>query len=261
MTFRKAERHVYMEYINAKGIIVYQTDFNEADRMLTVLTDSEGIISVKAAGIRSLKRHDLAGAKPFIYGDYILTRSGDHYGIKECNIINAFLDITKDLDTLSTGCYILDIAGNMILPGEPSIEIFRLTLNSIFALNQGKADKKLLKAAYEMKICDLLGYTPHTFECMECFEEIEGDFCYFDLLNGGILCKNCCSSLNKNILKISTSTIEAINYVIDSDIKAFLSFKLNDSCLREFSEICEKFFLIHSGHTPKTLDYLKEMQE
>ena len=250
-----------MEYINAKGIIVHQTDFKEADRMLTLLTDSEGIISVRAAGIRSLKRQDLAGARPFIYGDYILTRSDDYYGLKECSIINAFLDISKDVDTLSTGCYILDVAGNMVLPGEPSIEFFRLTLNSIFALNQGKINKKLLKAAYEMKACDIMGYTPHTFECMECCSEIEDDFCYFDMLNGGILCKNCCAEVNKNIAKISPPILEAINYVLDSDLKSFLSFKLNDVCLKEFSEVCEKYFLIHSGFKPKTLDYLKEMQE
>ena len=247
-----------MDYINAKGIIVYQTDYNEADRMLTVLTDSEGIISVRAAGIRSFKRQDLAGAKPFIYGDYILTKNGDHYGLKECSIINAFLDIPKDLDSLATGFYILDAAGNMVLPGEPSIELFRLTLNSIFALNQGKIDKKLLKAAYEMKACDLMGYTPHTFECMECFEEIEGDFCYFDLLNGGILCQNCCNSPNKNIAKISRSALDAVNYVLDSDLKSFLSFKLGEAALNEFSDICERFLLIHSGFKPKTLDYLKE---
>jgi len=249
-----------MDYVNAKGIIVHQTDFNEADRMLTVLTDSEGIISVKAAGIKSFKRKDLDGAKPFIYGDYILTKNGDHYGLKECSIISAFFDISKDVDALSTGCYILDIAGNVVMPNEPSIEIFRLTLNSIFALNQGKIDKKLLKAAFEMKICDLLGYTPHTFECMECFEEIEDNFCYFDILNGGILCKSCCQEMNKNIIKIGIPIVEAINYVMDSDPKTFLSFNLNDSCLKEFCEISEKFFLTHSGVKPKTLDYLKEMQ-
>ena len=254
-----------MEYITVKGLIVQQTDFNEADRMLTILTDTEGVVSVKAAGVKSLKRKDISGAKLFIYGEYILTKSGDHYGLKECNIITPFFDISNDIESLGIGCYILDIAGSAALPGEPNMMLLRLTLNTLYALNQGKTDKKLIKAAYELKVCDLIGYTPHTFECLSCFEEIseiaEKDaFCYFDMLNGGITCKNCVGIPDKNIIKINMATVNAINYVIDADIKAYLSFNLKQEFLSELSEICEKFFLLHSGFKPKSLDYLANVK-
>lgn len=249
-----------MDFITAKGLIVKETDFNEADKMLTIMTDSYGLLHAKASGIKSLKRKELSGAKPFLYSEFTFSQKGDSLNLREANMVHSFLDIKNDLIALSLGFYILDILGNIAMDNQPNETLLRLTLNTLFALNQGKKDAALIKAAYELKVADIEGFTPHTFECMECGDELdEASFCYFDVLNGGILCKDCCQDVQRNILKISMPTLCAINYILDADIKSFLSFDLSAEAREEFSQVCEKYFLTQSDFHPKTLTYYKKV--
>ena len=249
-----------MDFITVKGLIVKETDFNEADKMLTIMTDSCGLIRAKASGIKSLKRKELSGAKPFLYSEFTLAQKGEYYSLREANILHSFLEIKNDLIHLALGFYILDILNNIGMENQPNPSLLRLTLNTLFALNQKKKSPQLIKAAYEMKISDIEGFTPHTFECMECGDELEdAPFCYFNILDGGILCKNCCQLTERNILKISKNTVNAINFILDSDIKNFLSFQLDEHSLAEFSMACERYFLTQSDFHPKTLDYYKKV--
>ena len=249
-----------MEFITVKGLIVKETEINEADKMLSIMTDSMGIVRAKASGIKSLKRKELSGAKPFLYSEFTLSQKGDYYNLREANMIQPFLEIKNRLTDLALGFYILDILGNVGMENQPNLPLLRLTLNTLFALNQGKKSPQLIKAAYEMKVCDIEGFTPHTFECMECGNDIEtAPICYFNVLDGGILCSNCCQILERTILKISVPTLNAINFILDSDIKSFLSFQLNPEVLTEFSTACERYFLTQSGFRPKTLEYCKKV--
>lgn len=249
-----------MEFITVKGLIVKETDFNEADKMLTIMTDSLGLITAKASGIKSLKRKELSGAKPFLYSEFTLSQKGDYYNLREANIIHSFLEIKNDLTDLALGFYILDVLGNIAMEDQPNEPLLRLTLNTLFALNKKTVSSPLIKGAYELKITDIEGFTPHTFECMECGGELEEEpFCYFNVLDGGILCKNCAMGEERTILKISPATLNAINFILDSDIKSFLSFRLEESLLGEFGTACERYFLTQSDFRPKTLDYLKKV--
>ncbi len=249
-----------MDFITAKGLIVKETDFNEADKMLTVMTDSYGLVHAKASGIKSLKRKELSGAKPFLYSEFTFAQKGDSLNLREANMLHSFLDIKNDLTNLALGFYILDILGNIGMENQPNEPLLRLTLNTLFALNQGKKDAALIKAAYELKVADIEGFTPHTFECMDCGNELEEEkFCYFDVLNGGLLCKDCCPGEERNILKISMPTFCAINYILDSDMKSFLAFDLSAESKKEFSQACEKYFLTQSDFHPKTLTYYKKV--
>jgi DNA repair protein RecO (recombination protein O) len=248
-----------MDFYTAKGIVIREVEFNEADKILTILTDNLGLITAKASGIKSMKRKELSGAKLFIYGDYILTKKGDFYNLKECNIITFFSNIKNDLESLSLGYYILEIAGNMAIEDEFDCNILRLTLNALFALNQNKINQKILKAAFEMKIACEIGYEPQIKQQEEISTSINTYF--FDLLNGIIIQDNNQSDMNKNMISLSAPTVKAIQYIISADIKNYLSFNLKDGYIKEFSDICEKFFLLHSGFSPKSLDYLKKITE
>ncbi len=249
-----------MDFITAKGLIVKETDFNEADKMLTIMTDSYGLVQAKASGIKSLKRKELSGAKPFLYSEFTFSQKGDYLNLREANLLHSFLDIKNSLTDLALGFYILDVLGNIAMENQPNEPLLRLTLNTLFALKQKSKPAPLLKAAYELKVCDIEGYTPHTFECMECGKEIDREpYLYFNILDGGIVCRDCCYGEERNILKVSLATVNAMNFILDADIKSFLSFRLDGSSLQEFSNACERYFLIQSDFRPKTLDYYKKV--
>lgn len=249
-----------MDFITAKGLIVKETDFNEGDQMLTIMTDAYGLVQAKASGIKSLKRKELSGAKPFLYSEFTFSQKGDYLNLREANMIHSFLEIKNSLTDLALGFYILDILGNIAMENQPNEPLLRLTLNTLFALKQKAKPAPLLKAAYELKVADIEGFTPHTFECMECGHELEGEpYLYFNILDGGIVCRNCSYGESRNIIKLSVPTANAINFILDADIRSFLSFQLHPSLLTELSNVCERYFLMQSDFRPKTLDYYKKV--
>ena len=249
-----------MDFITVKGIIVKETDFNEADKMLTIMTDTCGLLQAKASGIKSLKRKELSGAKPFLYSEFTLSQKGEYCNVREANMLHSFLNVKEDISALALGFYLMDIVTNVAMEHQPNLPLLRLTLNALFALCQHKKSPPLIKAAYEMKIADIEGFTPHTFECMKCGNEPESQpFCYFNIVDGGILCPTCCAAEERNIVKISPPVVNALNFILDADIQDFLSFQLGGDALQELSTVCEQYFLKQVDFKPKTLDYCKKV--
>ena len=173
-----------MEFIKTNGIVLSETQINEGDKMLTIYTDKFGIINAKAPGAKSLKRKDMAGINMFALGEYILTKNKQIYVIRECNIVTHFFDIKKDITTLSIGCYILEALKTVGTPEQPDNDLLRLALNCLYALSNNLKDPYLIKAAFEVKICVVMGVMPDMKYCMFCGEEIKGgEYVCYDFEN------------------------------------------------------------------------------
>ena len=249
-----------MEFIKTNGIVLSETQINEGDKMLTIYTDKFGIINAKAPGAKSLKRKDMAGINMFALGEYILTKNKQIYVIRECNIVTHFFDIKKDITTLSIGCYILEALKTVGTPEQPDNDLLRLALNCLYALSNNLKDPYLIKAAFEVKICVVMGVMPDMKYCMFCGEEIKGgEYVCYDFENHILSCTDCMDINTQNVRKIFFSTYKCISYIAESELNTFLNFSLNEVYIKELSEISEKLFLSQIDYTPKTLTYLKSI--
>ncbi len=245
-----------MDFFKAKGIVVGETAVNEGDKMLTIYTDEYGLINAKAPGAKSLKRKDMAGINMFAYGDYILTKNKQYYTVRECNIITHFFDIKKDISAFSVGCYILEavkLTGAYEMPDE---EILRLALNGLYALSNKIKSPLTVKAAFELRLCLILGVVPDMTDCMYCGEEISGNI-FYDLTNNILSCENCTDSASDNIKHISFEAYKCIKYITEADFNNFLKFRLSSQFENELFSFCERLFLTQLDFVPKTLTYLK----
>ncbi len=247
-----------MDFLTAKGIVVGETAINEGDKMLTVYTDKYGIINAKAPGAKSLKRKDMAGINMFAYGEYILTRNKQIYTVRECNIITNFFDIKKDITTLAVGCYILEAVRTVGTPEQPDEEILRLSLNCLYALSNNLKSPLLIKAAFEIKLCLILGVVPDMSECMFCQKPInDGEFVCYDFIENILACEECMDLNSENIKRISFEAYRCIRYITEASLTAFLKFNLPETFHKELFSFSERLFLTQIDFVPKTLTYLK----
>ncbi len=249
-----------MDFLTAKGIVVGETQINEGDKMLTIYTDEFGIINAKAPGAKSLKRKDMAGINMFAFGDYILTKNKQIYTVRECNIITHFFDIKKDIEAFATGCYILEAVKAVGTPEQPDADILRLALNCLFALANKLKAPLLIKAAFEIRLCLIMGVMPDMTECMFCGNVIEKtDFVCYDFVENILACESCMNVNSENIKKISFSAYECIRYIAEASLNTFLKFNLNELFHKELFMFSERLFLTQIDFVPKTLTYLKSV--
>ena len=250
-----------MEFIEAKGIVVGETQINEGDKMLTVYTDKFGIITAKAPGAKSLKRKDMAGINMFALGDYILTQNKQNYTVRECNIVSNFFNIKKDIHALGVGCYILDCIRLTGTPNQPDIDVLRLCLNVLYALSENIKNPYLIKASFEIKLCGILGVIPEPHICGFCCEEIDDKKdVYYDFYDCAFLCSNCVEEESGTVVMLKKSIYECARFIINSSLKDFLKFNLSENYLDDFCFFAEKLFVNQLEFVPKTLSYLKTLK-
>ena len=247
-----------MEFLTLKGIVLSEVEYNEADKIVTVYTDKLGIIKVNAKGAKSLKRTDLAGLNTFCLGEYIITEGKNMYTVRECSIITDFFDIRKDIKSLALGCYILECISMCGCENQPDEELFRLVLNTLYAAAKGKNSCNLIKSAFEMKLCQIMGGAPEIYECPACGNELtKENGIAFDFSENCFICSEC-KAFSENAVTVSYPVYLSVKHILTADLKGFISFHISPENEKELAELCEKYLLSNLEKKPNTLQYLKE---
>ena len=95
------------------GICLRSVEYGENDRIITLLTDKLGKISVRARGVSSPKSRLRHAAIPFSFGEYILSENGDFYSLKSFDYNDAFTSVADDLVRYFSGTAALEIADKL----------------------------------------------------------------------------------------------------------------------------------------------------
>ena len=117
-----------MELTNVRGLVVKETPVGEYDKLLTVVTEEMGRITVSGKAIRSLKSKHMPATQLFCYSSFTLKKSHGYYYISDSALIESFYGIRLDLDRLALASYLCDVAAEMAVEGVGDEELLRLTL-------------------------------------------------------------------------------------------------------------------------------------
>ena len=101
------------EEIKTEGICLRSVEYGESDRIITLLTDNQGKLAVRAKGISSPKSKLRHAATPFSFGEYILTVNGEFYTLKSFDYKDAFTAVSDDLTRYFSGAAALVIFSEM----------------------------------------------------------------------------------------------------------------------------------------------------
>ena len=148
-----------MDDLIYRGVILRQTDYGEAHRMLWIYTASDGIIKAVRYGIRVKKTSNAAAFQLFGYGDFRLRPSrGEIMTAVSADIIDGFYPVSEDIVKLSLMSYLSDITRAMVGEGDPDERILALFLNILYAAAYRSEPYLKLKAVYELKLMCAAGF-------------------------------------------------------------------------------------------------------
>ena len=95
------------------GICLRSVEYGENDRIITLLTDKLGKVSVRARGVSSPNSRLRHAAVPFSFGEYILSENGDFYSLKSFDYNDAFTAVSDDLVRYFAATAALEIADKL----------------------------------------------------------------------------------------------------------------------------------------------------
>ena len=62
-----------------KGLVVRTVDLGESDRLITIFTEKDGVITARARGARSYKSRKMSATMQFCYSDFVLFSASDKF--------------------------------------------------------------------------------------------------------------------------------------------------------------------------------------
>lgn len=237
-------------YITTTGLVLRETPYKESSRILTVLTASEGKITVSARGAKR-RGSKLAASTQFLsFSELTLFTEKDRYVLTEARSVELFLGLRESLESLALASWFAELMDNLADADAPNPELLSLGLNALYALSEGKKPRELVKAAFEFRVAALAGYAPDLAVCAVCGREpVEPAL---SLLGGVLRCRECAVSGD---VPLRGSTLRAMRFILTAPSKRFCAFSVEADTLRELSRVAEDYLLTQLGRSFGTLDY------
>ena len=88
-----------------KALVLREVKYKEADKILTVLTEDEGKMTVKARGALRTSCKYGAAAQALCFSEMTLFGNAGKWSINEAETIEQFLPLRSDIELLALGSY------------------------------------------------------------------------------------------------------------------------------------------------------------
>ncbi|MCI2105146.1 MAG: DNA repair protein RecO [Intestinimonas sp.] len=243
--------------IATQGLVLRETEYKDADKILTVLTREGGKRTVRARGCRRRGSRLTAAAQLLVWSDMTLFEYRDRYTLNEADALDQFLGVRSDLDRLALASYFAEVTEAAAEEGRPDGALLSLILNSLYALDRLKKPLPLVKAAFELKLLCITGYEPLVDACAVCGTP-EPEQPRLSLGEGVIHCAAC--RVGRGIsLPLDASALAAMRHIVLGNPKRLFSFELEKESLRLLSDACQAFLLTQMDRGFRTLDFYRRL--
>ena len=237
-----------------KGLILRETEYKDADVMLTILTECGGKVSVLARGAKRKGSRISAAVQLLTYSEFTLYESGGRYTLNEAEPIEMFFGVRNDIVKLALGSYFAEVLDQAADAESINPELLRLGLNALYALANTEISNQQIKSVFELKIAELSGYTPNINACGAC--GAGSDLLSFDMRNGRVICASCGG---EGYRRMDGSVLAAMRHIIYGDIRRIFSFSIGDKSLNLLASLTEEYLSVHFDRSFKTNTFYKSL--
>lgn len=242
-------------YLTIRGLVLRVTQYNDADALLSVLTPSHGMITVKARGLRRKNSPLAAVCQLLAYSEFTLFEYRNMYTINEAHSIELFQKLRADLQKLSLGTYFAQVTEAISQEDTPNPELLSLLLNCLHILANSDVPELKVKAVFELRCTCLAGYTPELDGCWCCGNTTPERF---DLSNGRTECVACNRYGAGSIrMPIVQGALDAMRYICFCDSKRLFSFEVGNESLRCLADVTESYLSTQLERGFSCLDFYK----
>lgn len=143
------------------GIVLARVSYQEADRILTILSAEHGKLRVIAKGVRKEKSKLAGGVELFSISEVSFIKGRGEIGtLVSARLITHFGNIVKDIERTMYGYDFLKLI-NKITEDNSGPEYFKLTEQVLSALNDSSMPLNLVKLWADVRLLAATGHTPN----------------------------------------------------------------------------------------------------
>jgi len=240
------------------ALVLREVRYKEADRILTLLTSTDGKVTAKARGALRKNSRIAAATQQLTYSEMTLFGNRGKWTVNEAAVKENFAGLQADIERFALGSYFAECLEALSVEDQPDAALLQLGLNSLYALSRELYPAKQIKAAFEMRLMCLAGYEPELSACPICgkTEPVEP---VLSLEQGTVCCRDCAKYTDASA-QLCEGSLEALRYIAGAKAKQLFSFSLSDEALDRLAGAAERYLLLHMERRFPTLEYWKKIR-
>lgn len=168
-------------------------DFGDADRIVTLLSESQGKVSLVARSARRSKKRFGGALEPcavisadFAVGDQELGH------LREAQVVRSFPGLLASLEKITLACAALEVLREALPARQPEPRVFATAVELFETLDRTGDTSEALLLAFELRLFAILGLAPRLDSCGRCGKRApEGQAARFDAELGSVVCTAC----------------------------------------------------------------------
>ncbi|MCQ2434781.1 MAG: DNA repair protein RecO [Oscillospiraceae bacterium] len=235
-----------------KGLVLRETPIGEADKLFDLFTEN-GVLSVRARGVRKAGSKYAAVTQSFAYGEYCLRQNGDFYYLDSAVPISLFYGIRSDLEALALCAYFSELI-RKTATNQPEPQRLRLFLHCLHYLSEQTRPIPQIKAIFELRLVTELGHMPNLLCCSACGEFLPEQLT-LRIADGDFLCKDCAVRSDGLEFHVRAAVLLAARHIVFSEFEKLFLFKLDADNLRQLCAYSEAYLRHSLDISCKTLQF------
>ena len=209
-----------------EAVVLKRRRFGDSDRIVTLLTPARGKLDAVAKGTLR-PRSKLAGhLEPMTHVEVLLAHGRTLGIVTQAQTIEPFAAMRDDLERLSAGLYLLELADRFTVEEAEADAAYVLLLTALLRLLRGDG-QQLVVRSFELALLEATGFRPEWQRCAACRSDVTADGLVWSPLAGGLLCGRCRES-HPEAEPIAVPVVKVLRLIQDAPYEEAARVRLNE---------------------------------
>jgi DNA repair protein RecO (recombination protein O) len=223
-----------------QGVVLRTIKLGEADRIVTILTQTNGKVRAVAKGIRKTGSRFGARLEPTSHVALQCYRGRELDIVTQVETIDSFRALREHYGCLTHAISMLEAVDQIAQERERNLALYRMLVGALRTL--AERPSPVVSAAFFWKLLSLEGFHPILDQCARCGSDA-GPFTAFDLGEGGVLCEPCSHSVGR---RISPDSLAVVAQIVGGNLNQVLADPPTGPLLTEVERLAISAIEYHS---------------
>ena len=242
-----------------EGIILKSSEYQDADKIVTIFSKHYGKIRAIAKGVRKTKSKFGSSIEILTCVNFLMYKGRNLDIINQTEIIDSFFRTSKELKKYALAINGAEVINKLTAEREANINLYLLFKELLFYLKTAK-DPMLLALSFKWKVLHNIGYKPLLYRCHLCNRQIEGEKeLFFRIADGGITCHQCAKKDESEYIRISEYFIRLLKKIFITPLSSISKACITENRLRELQDLTDVYLNYYSDCIFKTERFFKKL--
>ena len=241
-----------MPLAQSESFVLRTFNIGEQDKLVVFFSRDFGLFRGIAKGARKFANRFGSSLEPMSYVKvfYYEKERKELVTISNCDLLESFFDIQKDLDISLALSYFSELIEQFFPARSKDDTLFRLLLSTLQAFKT-YTNPEFLSAYFEAWFLKINGLLPDFKRCKKCKNEIT-DHGWLSLKRDGIFCNNCAQQKKE---EIKPELNAFIKWVKKNPPPRDNKIPFSEQQIESVRKILKSIVIFHMEREPKSLSY------